>query len=67
MTGEIWNSSDKTLKQLFGDRQYRYRLKLKGKFPLVIYKERNITLSMELVDNEGKLVLNCMDIVMQQI
>ena len=44
-----------------------YKLRLKGKFPTTIYKERNIGLAVELVDAQGKLVLNCKLSVIQPI
>lgn len=47
---EGWKSSEGIIQKLFGDKLYRYKLKLRNKFPSIIYKERNIGLNLELVD-----------------
>jgi hypothetical protein len=48
--GEGWKSSESIVNRLFGDKLYRYKLKLRNKFPNTIYKERNIGLNVELLD-----------------
>lgn len=46
MEAEEWKSSEKIIQKLFGDKTYRYKLKLRHKFPSTIYKERNINLTL---------------------
>lgn len=46
------------IRKLFGEKKYKYRLKLKHKLPPIIYKQRNMALSVELVDGSGQPVMN---------
>jgi hypothetical protein len=54
-----WQAREPVIGKLFGDRQYKYKLKLRHKLPTTIYKERNISLAVELLDQDNKLVMNC--------
>lgn len=56
---EGWRSKEKVIEKLFGAKQYRYRLRLRHRFPSTIYKERNLGLNVELVDSRGERVMNC--------
>lgn len=62
---EGWKSGEPIIQKLFGDKLYRYKLKLRNKFPNTIYKERNIGLNIELVDDSQKPVMNCTFLMMQ--
>jgi hypothetical protein len=62
---EGWKSGEGLIQWLFGEKLYRYKLKLRHKFPTTIYKERNISLSVELLDEKQKLVMNCRSFPMQ--
>lgn len=57
--GRTWHAKEPVVQKLFGEKLYKYRLKLRNKFPSTIYKERNIGLNLELIDGEDKLVMNC--------
>jgi hypothetical protein len=55
----LFETSDKLTRRLFGSCSYRYRLALDSTFPDVLYKERNFNVSVRLVDIvEGKEKLN---------
>lgn len=60
-----WKSAEPLIQRLFGEKLYRYKLKLRHKFPTTIYKERNISLNVELLDESQKLVMNCTSFPMQ--
>lgn len=62
---EGWKSNESLIQRLFGEKLYRYKLKLRHKFPTTIYKERNISLNVELLDDKQKLVMNCRSFLMQ--
>jgi hypothetical protein len=57
-TAAGWATKEGVIRKLFGEKKYKYRLKLKHKLPLIIYKERNMTLSVELIDELGQPVMN---------
>ena len=59
MLEDGWKSKDPRVSQLFGDKQYRYKLKLRNRLPGTMYKERNFGLTCELRDGEDKPVFNC--------
>jgi hypothetical protein len=44
--------------KLFGQKGYKYKLKLAADFPKLIYKERNLDLRLKLIDSEGHSVSN---------
>lgn len=67
LTGESWRSKEKVIEKLFGAKEYKYRLKLKHRFPATIYKERNLALNVELVNSRGERVMNCKHFVIQPI
>ena len=46
----LFETSDKLTKTLFGENQYKYKLVLNEKFPETLYKERNFNISVKLVD-----------------
>ena len=46
---------------------YKYKLKLKHKFPMTIFKERNVSLSIELIDDIKSQVMNCKSLLIQPI
>lgn len=50
LEGRSWTTKEQVIQKLFGEKQYKYRLKLRNKFPSTIYKERNIGLNVELID-----------------
>ena len=55
---ETWRTKDKSVEKLFGNKEYRYKLRLKQKFPITIYKERNINLAIELIDAKKNISMN---------
>ena len=60
-----WKAHDKTIEKLFGSREYRFRLRLKNKFPTTIYKERNLAIAVELVDVARNCVMNGKTLLIQ--
>ena len=46
LEGKTWSAKEQVVQKLFGEKQYKYRLKLRNKFPSTIYKERNIGLNL---------------------
>lgn len=47
------------LTQMFGNKKYQYRLELSEPLPSTIFKERNINISLNLIDKNNQKVLNC--------
>lgn len=47
------------LTQMFGNKKYQYRLELQEPIPSTIFKERNINISVNLIDKNSQKVLNC--------
>lgn len=43
---------------MFGKKKYRYRLQINGDTPSLIYKERNINISVQLINKETEKILN---------
>jgi len=55
----LFETTDKLTHRLFGSCSYKYKLALDGSFPDILYKERNFSLSLRLVDAaDGKEKLN---------
>jgi hypothetical protein len=59
-------ATDPLVEVLFGRKNYHYRLELDGEKPEVVYKERNFTISVLLIDKEREKVINCKYLVTQQ-
>jgi hypothetical protein len=47
------------LTQMFGNKKYQYKLELQEPIPSTIFKERNINISLKLIDKNSQKVLNC--------
>lgn len=45
--------------QLFGKKKYHYKLQLQEPAPTTIFKERNINISVNLVDMNNEKIMNC--------
>lgn len=65
----LFQTSDSLTKQLFGEAGYKYKLALDGEFSTTLYKERNFSLNLKLVDlesgkklNNGNIINICMGV-----
>jgi len=43
---------------MFGIKQYKYKLSMEGKAPQVLFKERNLSLKIRLLDRNENLIQN---------
>ena len=55
------------VEELFGKKKYSYRLELVEELANPIFKERNINLSVRLVNLNGEKILNCSHSLIQPI
>lgn len=53
-----FHSAEKLTRELFGDREYEYKLKATDQVPTTLYKERNFNLGVQLVDRDGNQLKN---------
>jgi hypothetical protein len=44
--GPEWKSKDPLINKLFGEKDYKYKLKLNNRLPNIIYKGRNLNLNV---------------------
>jgi hypothetical protein len=51
-------SEDPLITRIFGLKEYKYNLKLKHDFPEVIYKERNLNLTVRLCNPDERPIFN---------
>ena len=46
------------MEKIFGKKQYAYKLVFDGKFPKILFKQRNISLKIMLKNMAGESVIN---------